>query len=121
MNSYKIPFNRPYLMGKELFYIAQSVLSGHTSGDGMFTKKCHALMEDKFKAKKVLLTHSCTAALEMSALLCDIETGDEVMLPSFTFVSTANAFYLRNAKLVFVDIEPDTLNINVHNIADAIT
>ena len=118
---YKIPFNRPYLMGKELFYIAQSVLGGHTSGDGIFTKKCHALMEKKFNAKKVLLTHSCTAALEMAALLCDIGHDDEVILPSYTFVSTANAFYLRNAKLVFVDIEPDTLNIDVIKVKEAIT
>ena len=121
MNTYKIPFNRPYLMGKELFYIAQSVLSGHTSGDGLFTRKCHALMEKKFSAKKVLLTHSCTAALEMSALLCNIGPDDEVILPSFTFVSTANAFYLRTAKLIFVDIEPDTLNIDVSKVKEAIT
>ena len=121
MNAYKIPFNRPYLMGKELFYIAQSVLGGHTSGDGIFTKKCHALMEKKFNAKKVLLTHSCTAALEMAALLCDIGHDDEVILPSYTFVSTANAFYLRNAKLVFVDIEPDTLNMDVIKVKEAIT
>jgi len=108
-------------MGKELFYIAQSVLSGHTSGDGLFTRKCHALMEKKFSAKKVLLTHSCTAALEMSALLCNIGPDDEVILPSFTFVSTANAFYLRTAKLIFVDIEPDTLNIDVSKVKEAIT
>ena len=88
---YPIPFNKPFLVGKELFYVAQSVLSGHTAGDGLFTKKCNALMEEKFNAKKVLLTHSCTAAIEMAAMLCEIEQGDEVILPSFTFVSTANA------------------------------
>ena len=91
----KIPFNKPFIVGKELFYIAQAVLNGHISGDGPFTKKCQKLMEEKFSAKKVLLTHSCTAALEMSALLIDIQPGDEVILPSYTFVSTANAFALR--------------------------
>ncbi len=117
----RIPFNRPFLVGKELYYIAQSVLSGHTAGDGMFTKKCHQLLEKKIAAKKVLLTHSCTAALEMAAILCRLEPGDEVILPSFTFVSTANAFYLRGAKLVFVDIRPDTLNIDETKIEQAVT
>ena len=119
--SYRIPFNKPFLAGKELYYIAQSVLSGHTAGDGLFTKKCQALMEEKFGARKILLTHSCTAALEMAAILCDVSPGDEVILPSFTFVSTANAFYLRGAKLIFVDILKDTLNIDVTKIEDAIT
>jgi dTDP-4-amino-4,6-dideoxygalactose transaminase len=119
--NYRIPFNKPFLVGKELFYVAQSVLSGHTSGDGLFTKKCNALMEEKFNAKKVLLTHSCTAAIEMAAMLCEIEQGDEVILPSFTFVSTANAFYLRGAKLIFVDVRPDTLNIDETKIEPAIT
>jgi dTDP-4-amino-4,6-dideoxygalactose transaminase len=118
---YKIPFNRPYLVGKELFYIAQSVLSGHTAGDGLFTKKCNQLMQKKFSAKKILLTHSCTAALEMAAILCDLKPGDEVILPSYTFVSTANAFYLAGAKLIFVDIRPDTLNIDETKIEPAIT
>lgn len=117
----KIPFNKPYLVGKELYYIAQSVLSGHTAGDGLFTEKCQTLMEEKFGAKKILLTHSCTAALEMAAILCDVREGDEVILPSFTFVSTANAFYLRGAKLSFVDIQQDTLNIDETQIEDAIT
>ena len=107
MREFKIPFNQPFLAGKELYYIAQSVLSGHTAGDGLFTKKCHALMEKKFGAKKILLTHSCTAALEMAAILCEVGPGDEVILPSFTFVSTANAFYLRGAKLVFIDMRAD--------------
>lgn len=121
MTKFKIPFNRPFLVGKELYYIAQSVLSGHTAGDGLFTEKCHALMEKKFGAKRILLTHSCTAALEMAAILSEIEPGDEVILPSFTFVSTANAFYLRGAKLVFVDIRLDTLNMDETKIEKAIT
>lgn len=91
------------------------------TGDGPFTKKCHRLLEEKFNAKKVLLTHSCTAALEMSAILCEVGPDDEVILPSFTFVSTANAFHLRGAKLVFVDIREDTLNIDETKIAEAIT
>ena len=121
MANYKIPFNKPFLAGKELYYIAQAVLSGHTAGDGMFTKKCQTLMQEKFGASKILLTHSCTGAMEMAAVLCEIEPGDEVILPSFTFVSTANAFYLRGSKLIFVDIQPDTLNIDVQKIENAIT
>ena len=117
----KIPFNKPFIVGKELFYIAQAVLNGHISGDGPFTKKCQKLMEEKFSAKKVLLTHSCTAALEMSALLINIQPGDEVILPSYTFVSTANAFALRGAKLIFVDIRKDTLNIDETLIEPLIT
>jgi len=84
MTSY-IPFNKPYLAGKELYYIAQSVLSGHTSGDGYFSKKCQKLFEDTFSAQKVLLTTSCTSALEMAAMLCDVQAGDEVIFPSYTF------------------------------------
>ena len=121
MAKYKISFNKPFLAGKELYYIAQSVLGGHTAGDGPFTKKCQAFMEEKFGANKILLTHSCTAALEMAAILCDVVPGDEVILPSFTFVSTANAFYLRGAKLVFVDVQQDTLNMDVTQIEDCIT
>jgi len=117
----RIPFNRPFIVGKELDYIAKSVLNGHISGNGPFTKKCQALMEEKFKAKKILLTHSCTAALEMAAMLCGVGPGDEVLLPSFTFVSTANAFHLWGAKLVFVDIREDTFNIDETKIAEAIT
>jgi dTDP-4-amino-4,6-dideoxygalactose transaminase len=119
--NYRIPFNKPFIAGKELYYMAQSVLGGHTAGDGMFTMKCQALMEDRFRARKILLTNSCTAALEMAATLCKGRPGDEVILPSFTFVSTANAFYLRGFKLVFVDIRPDTLNIDETKIEDAIT
>lgn len=118
---YRIPFNKPFIAGKELYYIAQAVFSGHIAGDGLFTKKCQSLMEEKFDARKILLTHSCTAALEMAAILCEVGPGDEVILPSFTFVSTANAFYLRGAKLVFVDIRPDTLNIDETKIEDVIT
>lgn len=116
-----IPFNRPFIVGKELYYIAQAVQSGHLSGDGQFTKKCHAWMEAKFKARKVLLTHSCTAALEMAAILTEVGPGDEVIMPSYTFVSTANAFALRGATIRFVDIRPDTLNIDETKIEQAIT
>ena len=118
---YSIPFNKPYLAGKELFYIAQSVLSGKISGDGIFSKRCSKLMEEKFKAKKILLTTSCTSALEMAAILCRVGPGDEVILPSYTFVSTANAFFLRGAKLKFVDIQPDTLNMDAEAVRSAIT
>ena len=116
-----IPFNRPFIIGNELEYISQAVLGGHIAGDGVFTKKCHDLLEKKFGTRKVLLTTSCTAALEMAAILCEVGPGDEVILPSFTFVSTANAFYMRGAKLVFVDIRPDTLNIDENKIEKAIT
>jgi dTDP-4-amino-4,6-dideoxygalactose transaminase len=117
----RIPFNRPFIIGRELNYMVQSIKNGHISGDGPFTKMCHRLLEEKFSAKKILLTHSCTAALEMAAILCGVGPGDEVILPSFTFVSTANAFYLRGAKLRFVDIRPDTLNIDERKIEEAIT
>ncbi|MFA5203737.1 MAG: dTDP-4-amino-4,6-dideoxygalactose transaminase [Lentisphaeria bacterium] len=116
-----IPFNRPFIVGKELYYMAQAVQKGHLAGDGQFTKKCNAWMEEKFHAPKVLLTHSCTAALEMAALLAKIGPGDEVIMPSYTFVSTANAFALRGATIRFVDIRPDTLNIDETKIEPAIT
>jgi dTDP-4-amino-4,6-dideoxygalactose transaminase len=118
---FKIPFNKPFIVGEEFSYMAQSVFNGHISGDGPFTLRCQTLLEEKFHAKKILLTHSCTAALEMAAVLCGVRPGDEVILPSFTFVSTANAFYMRGAKLFFVDIRPDTLNIDEKEIAGAIT
>ena len=121
MQNLKIPFNRPFLVGKELYYIAQSVLSGHSAGDGLFTQKCQILLEQKFGIEKVLLTPSCTAALEMAAILCDIKPGDEVILPSFTFVSTANAFYSRGAKPIFIDIRSDTLNIDEAKIEESIS
>jgi len=117
----EIHFNKPFIVGKELYYIAQAVLSGYIAGDGKYTKKCHAFLEEKFNAKKVLLTHSCTAALEMAAILLDLKPGDEVILPSFSFVSTANAFYIRGAKLVFADIRKDTLNLDETKIEAAIS
>ena len=117
----KIPFNKPFIVGKELHYISQAVLEGQLAGDGAFTRKCHGWLEDRFEARKALLTHSCTAALEMSAILCGIQPGDEVIIPSFTFVSTANAFALLGARIRFVDIRKDTLNIDETLIEDAIT
>lgn len=116
-----IPFNKPYLHGRELVYIAKSVASGKISGDGVFTKKCHDFFESKFHFKKALLTTSCTDALEMAAILLDIKEGDEVILPSFTFVSTANAFALRGAKLVFADSCEDNPNIDPAQIEALIT
>lgn len=116
-----IPFNRPYMTGRELSLIAQAHSNGHLSGDGVFTKRCHAWLEEKTGASKALLTHSCTAALEMSALLLDLKPGDEVIMPSYTFVSTANAFVLRGAIPVFVDIRRDTLNLDETLIEAAIT
>lgn len=107
-----IPFNRPSIVGKELEYIVQAVQSGRLSGGGDFTRRCEQWLEEHYGAHKVLLTHSCTAALEMAALLCDLREGDEVIMPSFTFVSTANAVALRGAIPVFVDIRPDTLNLD---------
>lgn len=116
-----IPFNKPYLHGRELVYIAQSVASGKISGDGVFTKKCHSFFECQFDFKKALLTTSCTDALEMCALLLDVKEGDEVIVPSFTFVSSANAFVLRGAKLVFADSEIDNPNIDCAQIESLIT
>jgi len=120
-SSISIPFNKPFLVGKELYYIAQAVMGGRLSGNGPFTRKCHAWLEERLGVGKALLTHSCTSALEMAALLCDLKPGDEVIMPSFTFVSTANAFALFGAKPVFVDIRPDTLNLNEDLIEKAIT
>jgi dTDP-4-amino-4,6-dideoxygalactose transaminase len=116
-----IPFNRMAMMGQEQTYIAQAIANGHTSGDGPFTKKAHALLEQALGVHKALLTTSCTHALEMMALLLNFEAGDEVICPDFTFVSTINAFVLRGAKPVFVDIRPDTLNIDERLIEAAIT
>lgn len=118
---HQIPFNKPFIAGKELFYIAQAVALGNISGDGHFTQKCSTLLEDRFGIHKVLMTPSCTAALEMAAMLCDLGPGDEVIMPSFTFVSTANAVVRLGARPVFVDIRPDTLNIDDALIEDAIT
>lgn len=116
-----IPFNKPHMTGKELWYIAQAHQGGQLAGDGPFTKKCHAWLEKRTSARKALLTHSCTSALDMTALLAAVGPGDEVIMPSFTFASTANAFVLRGATPVFVDIRPDTLNIDESRIEAAIT
>ncbi len=121
MSDQKIPFNWPYMTGKELYYIAESHFNGALAGDGPFTKRCHAWVEAQTGCGKALLTHSCTAALEMAALLLDISPGDEIIMPSYTFVSTANAFVLRGGVPVFVDIRDDTLNIDETLIEVAIT
>jgi dTDP-4-amino-4,6-dideoxygalactose transaminase len=120
-SSYTIPYNRPSLAGNEQQYIAQVIENRHAAGDGLFTRKCHALLEELIGAQKVLLTTSCTHALEMTALLLDLQPGDEVIMPSFTFVSTANAIVLRGARPVFADIRPDTLNIDETRLEALIT
>jgi dTDP-4-amino-4,6-dideoxygalactose transaminase len=120
-NPILIDFNRPCLTGNEYKYIAQAIENSHISGDGPFTKKCHALLEKELGVSKVLLTTSCTHALEMSALLLDIQPGDEVIIPSFTFVSTVNAFVLRGAQPIFADIRPDTLNLDETKLEALIT
>ena len=117
----RIPFNWPHMTGKELYYIAESHFNGRLAGDGPFTKRCHLWMEERAPGSKALLTHSCTAALEMSALMLDIKPGDEIIMPSYTFVSTANAFVLRGGVPVFVDIREDTLNLDERLIEEAIT
>ena len=116
-----IPFNRPCLTGNEEKYVLESMKSNKISGDGEFTKRCEQWFEQKLGCEKVLLVTSCTHALEMAAMLIDIQEGDEVIMPSYTFVSTANAFVLRGAKIVFVDIRPDTLNFDENRIEEAIT
>ncbi|MBT9463723.1 dTDP-4-amino-4,6-dideoxygalactose transaminase [Hydrogenophaga sp.] len=116
-----IPFNRPHMTGKELYNIAEAHFNGRLAGDGPFTKRCHAWIERRTGCHKALLTHSCTAALEMAALMLDIQPGDEVIMPAFTFVSTANAFVLRGGVPVFVDIREDTLNLDERLIEAAIT
>ena len=120
-NPLKIPYNKPFIAGKELYYISQAVVDGHLSGDGYYTKLCHQWFEKRLGCQKALLTHSCTAALEMAAILCDIQPGDEIIMPSYTFVSTANAFVLRGGLPVFVDIRRDTLNMDERLIKAAIT
>src|SRR5262245_37360784 len=119
--TYRIPFNKPFIVGKELYYVAQSVLQGQISGDGPYTKKAQHLLQSAFGAHQILLTTSCTAALDLAAILADVREGDEVILPSYTFTSTANAFILRGARLVFVDCRPDTLNIDENQIEATIT
>jgi len=117
----RIPFNRPHLTGREFTYISEAVDGGQLAGNGAFTQRCHMWLERELGCARALLTHSCTAALEMAALLLDPAPGDEIIMPSFTFVSTANAFVLRGARPVFVDIRPDTLNIDETLIEAAIT
>ena len=115
------PFNRPYMTGREFVYIAEAYANGVLAGDGAFTKKCHAELELSIGCYRALLTHSCTAALEMGAMLAGIEGGDEIIMPSYTFTSTANAFVLRGGVPVFVDIRPDTLNLDETLVEAAIT
>jgi dTDP-4-amino-4,6-dideoxygalactose transaminase len=120
-SNHRIPFNWPHMTGKELYYIAEAHFNGSLAGDGPFTKRCHGWLEERTGCNKGLLTHSCTAALEMAAILADLQPGDEVIMPSYTFVSTANAFVLRGAVPVFVDIRSDTLNIDERLIESAIS
>ena len=117
----RIPFNKPFTIGTELDNIACAVAQGHLSGDGPYSKHCHRWLEERLGCARAMLTHSCTAALEMAAILCDLRPGDEVIMPSFTFVSTANAFVLRGAVPVFVDIRPDTLNFDERLVEAAVT
>jgi len=116
-----IPFNKPFVAGPELAYVARSIESGWISGDGAFTKKCQAILAERLKVPGVLLTTSCTHALEMAAMLLNVGPDDEVIVPSFTFVSTINAFILRGARPVFCDIRPDTLNLDETKLAALIT
>ena len=117
----KIPFNKPYFTGMEAEYIKQAVATGKISGDGFFTKKCHQFFEQRYGFKKALLTTSCTDALEMASILCNIKPGDEVIAPSYTFVSTVNAFVLRGAKIVFADSEETTPNMDARRLDELIT
>ncbi len=121
MKSYQIPFNHPYLPENASAYMLEAIAGGHISGDGIFTKKCHAYLEQALGVPKALLTTSCTHALEMAALILDIKPGDEVIVPDFTFVSTVNAFVLRGATPIFADIRPDTLNIDESQLERLIT
>ena len=121
MAEINVDFNRPVLVGNELEYMRQAVENGHISGDGSFTKKCHSFLESELGVPKALLTTSCTHSLEMSAILLDIQPGDEVLIPDFTFVSTVNAFVLRGAKPVFLDVRPDTLNLDESKLEAALT
>ncbi|WP_416049425.1 dTDP-4-amino-4,6-dideoxygalactose transaminase [Cupriavidus basilensis] len=120
-NQTHIPFNRPYMTGKELYYIAEAHFNGSLAGDGPFTKRCHSWIEERTGCARALLSHSCTAALEMAALLMNVRPGDEIIMPSHTFVSTANAFVLRGGVPVFVDVREDTLNLDERLIEAAIT
>ncbi len=117
----RIPFNRPFTTGREWEYMSDSIARAHISGDGYYTKACHRLLEEALPAHRALLTTSCTHALEMTALLLDLSPGDEIIMPAFTFVSTANAYALRGAKPIFVDVRADTLNLNERLVERAIT
>ncbi len=119
--TYSIPFNRPCLAGNEYNYIAQAIANGHASGDGPFTRKCHELLESQLGVLRALLTTSCTHALELAALLLNCGADDEIIVPSYTFVSTANAFALRGSRIVFCDIRPDTLNLDENYLESLIT
>lgn len=121
MIQYRIPFNKPTYLGNELDYIRDSLSNWHVSGDGAFSRKCHRFLEERLGVKRALLTTSCTHALEMAALLLGIESGDEVIVPAFTFVSSINAFVLRGAKPVFADIRPDTLNLDERQLESLVT
>lgn len=121
MTEYRIPFNKPGLAGNELTYIADAIQRGHSAGDGCYTSRCHDVLQRELGCHRALLTTSCTHALEMCALLLDLRPGDEVIVPSFTFVSTVNAFVLRGAKPVFIDVRPDTLNLDETHLETCIT
>src|SRR6266404_5152470 len=121
MSECRIPFNKPCLTGSELLYAAKAIILGHSSGDGSFTRACHELLQTELGVPKALLTTSCTHALEMAAMLVGIQPGDEVIVPSFAFVSTINAFVLRGARPIFADIRPDTMNIDERLIEALIT
>jgi len=121
VNSYRIPFNKPSLSGNELLHVAESIRAGHISADGSFTKRCREILETELTVPGVLLTTSCTHALEMAAILLNLEPGDEVIVPSFTFVSTVNAFVLRGAVPIFADVRPDTLNLDESRLEPLIT
>ena len=121
MNTSAIPFNHPFLSGNEISYMHKALENGRISGDGIFTNKCSTLMEETLNVPKVLLTTSCTHALEMAAILLDVKPGDEIIVPSFTFVSTVNAFVLRGARPVFIDVRPDTLNLDETRLEPLIT
>lgn len=121
MPTCRIPFNKPCLAGNEMQYALEAITRGHSAADGVFTERCHALLENELGVAKVLLTTSCTHALELAAMLLDIQPGDEVIVPSFTFVSTANAFVLRGARPVFADIRADTLNLDERGVEELIT
>lgn len=121
MTTYRIPFNKPATVGDEMLYIQQALASGKVSGDGLYTKKTHQMLQETLGVKRALLTTSCTHALEMAAILLDIQPGDEVIVPSFTFVSSINAFVLRGAQPVFADVRPDTLNLDETKLEALIT